>query len=85
MKLICEKNKLTEAVSKVQIATVSSSLPALEGIFFDCKDGYLTLTGYNLEMGVTAAVEAKAEQDGQIFFGNSAENPRKHRFHRNRR
>ena len=68
MKLICEKNKLTEAVSKVQIATVSSSLPALEGIFFDCKDGYLTLTGYNLEMGVTAAVEAKAEQDGQIIM-----------------
>lgn len=68
MKLTCEKNKLTEAVSKVQIATVSCSLPALEGIFFDCKDGYLTLTGYNLEMGITTAVEARAEQDGQVIM-----------------
>lgn len=68
MKLTCEKNKLTEAVSKVQIATSSSSLPALEGIFFECKDGYLTLTGYNLEMGITTAIDAKTEQNGLVIM-----------------
>lgn len=68
MKLTCEKNKLTDAVQKVQIATSSSSLPALEGIFFECKDGYLTLTGYNLEMGITTAIEAKTEQNGLVIM-----------------
>ncbi len=68
MKLICDRLSLLEATAKVQGATQNSSIPALEGIYFSASAGYLTMTGYNLEMGITTAVESQIDQDGSIIL-----------------
>ena len=58
MKFTCEKNALVSAVS-VASRTVAqkSTIPALEGIYI--RAGVkLTLSGYNLETGITISVDA---------------------------
>ena len=58
-----------EGISKVQGAVGSNStIPALEGILFSAGNGYLTLTGYNMEMGITTAIEADIEQPGEVIL-----------------
>ena len=69
MKIKCNKQLLMEGISKVQGAVGSNStIPALEGILFSAGNGYLTLTGYNMEMGITTAIEANIEQPGEVIL-----------------
>lgn len=69
MKIKCDRRKLIEGISKVQGAVgTNSTLPALEGILFSAGNGYLTLTGYNMEMGITTAIEATVEKPGEIIL-----------------
>lgn len=59
MKFTCEKNALVSAIS-VASRTVAqkSTIPALEGIYI--RAGVkLTLSGYNLETGITISVDAE--------------------------
>lgn len=49
MKLTCEKNKLTEAVSKVQIATSSSSRRHLKEYFLNARTDTLPLRDTTLK------------------------------------
>ena len=64
MKFSCDKKNLSEAVFNVSLAVASkSTLIALEGILLVCKDGQLTLTGYNLDLGIIKTIPVSMEQD----------------------
>lgn len=68
MKFTCEKNALVNAVS-VASRTVAqkSTIPALEGIYI--RAGVkLTLSGYNLETGITISVEADIQETGACIM-----------------
>lgn len=53
----CNKLELSEAITNVSKAVPSkSSIPQLEGIKLSLTDNNLTLTGYNLELGITTTV-----------------------------
>lgn len=69
MKFICNRQKLCEAVLNVSRAvTTKSSIPALEGILFQAADQTLTLTGYDLEMGITTVLEADIQEPGDVVI-----------------
>ena len=64
----CQRDTLINAVS-VTSRTVSlkSPIPALEGILVNAGT-VLTLTGYNLETGITISVEADVKEMGAAVF-----------------
>lgn len=69
MKLICETQKLSEICSNVQRAvSTKSSIPAIEGILLEAEDNVLTLTGYDLEVGMITSMEARVEEAGSIIL-----------------
>lgn len=69
MKLICDTQKLSAICSNVQRAVSSkSSIPAIEGILLQAEENELTLTGYNLEVGMITALEARVEERGSIIL-----------------
>ncbi len=69
MKFICNQSVLAEAVNNVLPAVSSkSSLSALEGILIRAEKGTLYLTGYNLELGITKAIEVTAIEDGELIL-----------------
>ena len=68
MKFTCEKALLVSAIS-VASRTVAqkSAIPALEGILV--RAGVkVTLTGYNLETGITVGVDAEVSEGGAAVF-----------------
>ena len=69
MKVICDALALAEACSNVQRAvSTKASIPAIEGILMKAEDHELTLTGYDLEVGITTSIEARVEQEGSIIL-----------------
>lgn len=64
----CRKESLISAISMAS-RTVSqkSTIPALEGILFQAGTA-LTLTGYNLETGISVTVDAEITQPGSAVF-----------------
>ncbi len=64
----CDKDKFINAIS-VASRTVSqkSSISALEGIYVTAGT-LLTLTGYNLETGVSVSMEADVKEMGSAIF-----------------
>ncbi len=69
MKFSCDKKNLSEAVFNVSLAVASkSTLIALEGILLVCKDGQLTLTGYNLDLGIIKTIPVSMEQEGSVVL-----------------
>lgn len=69
MKIICNTSVLAEACNVVQRGVPQkSTLPATEGIFLQAKNSILTLTGYDLEVGITTTIECSAESEGSIVL-----------------
>ena len=69
MKIICDRTLLTNAVTGVsKAATQRSSIPVLEGILLKADGFQLTLTGYDLEMGITTSIEANVLVPGEIVL-----------------
>lgn len=69
MKVTLNKTQLTEAVQGVSRAVSSkSTILALEGILLKAKRNTLTLTGYDLELGITTTIEASVQQEGEIIL-----------------
>ena len=69
MKFECEKSSLAEAIAGVSRAvTMRSSVPALEGILFKAEGNTLTLTGYDLEMGITTKIDARIRDEGAVVL-----------------
>ena len=69
MNIVCDKALLSSAIDGVSKAvTLRSSIPALEGILMKADGFQLTLTGYDLEMGITTTIEANVREPGEIVL-----------------
>lgn len=69
MKFICETSALSTACLNVQRATsTKTSLPSAEGIFINATPDGLSLTGYDLEIGISTSVFAKIEETGSVVL-----------------
>lgn len=68
MKFTCEKAILVSALSVAsRTVAVKNVISALEGIHVSAGM-YLTLTGYNLETGITVKAEAEVLEAGECIF-----------------
>ena len=57
MKFECEKTLLANAIDGVSRAiTNRAAIPVLEGIYLKAEGFTLTLTGYDMEMGITTTI-----------------------------
>ncbi len=71
MKFICEKSILLDAVSKVGRAVpAKSTYPSLEGILLKTGNDTLSLSGYDMEMGITTRIDAEIEEPGSIVLSS---------------
>lgn len=69
MKIICNSAELSEACQNVSRAASSkTAIPAIEGILISAKENSLTLTGYDLEMGITTSIPARIEEEGNLVI-----------------
>ena len=69
MEIYCNKTLLEQAISKTQRAVmVRSSVPALTGLLIEAFDGELSVTGYDLETGVTCKTEANIRIEGSAII-----------------
>ena len=69
MKIICNTSVLAEACNIVQRGVPQkSTLPSTEGIYLQAKNSKLTLTGYDLEVGITTTIECSTETEGSIVL-----------------
>ena len=63
MNIVCDKTLLSAAIDGVSKAvTMRSSIPVLEGILLKAEGFQLTLTGYDLEMGIVTTIEANIKE-----------------------
>ncbi len=69
MKFICNTVELSQACQNVQrAASNKTAIPAIEGILLDASGSQLTLTGYDLEMGITTSIASRVEAQGTIVL-----------------
>ena len=69
MKIICDKTLLSAAIDGVSRAvTLRSTVPVLEGILLKAEGFTLTLTGYDLELGIVTTIEANVLEPGEIVL-----------------
>ncbi|MEG0229093.1 MAG: DNA polymerase III subunit beta [Oscillospiraceae bacterium] len=69
MKIKCSRDLLHESVNNVlKAASAKSSMPALEGILLKTGVSDLTLTGYDLEIGITQTIECDVQTQGEIVL-----------------
>lgn len=68
MKINVFKSDLSAAVSNVSRAVASkASFPALEGLLIKAYGGELSISGYDLEIGMTTTIDATVQQEGEII------------------
>ena len=69
MKIECEKSLLAAAIEGVSRAiTNRSAIPVLEGIYLKAEGFKLTLTGYDMEMGITTTIDCNVLVPGEIVL-----------------
>ncbi len=69
MNIICSRDALYDAVNTVSHAvSAKSTLPALEGILLRAGGSSLYLAGYDMELGITTAIEAQVKTAGDIVL-----------------
>ena len=69
MKFTCNTQLLNEACQNVSRAASSkTTLPSIEGILLKAEGNSLTLTGYDLEVGIITTIEARVEESGSIII-----------------
>ena len=69
LKIICDKTLLSAAIDGVSRAvTPRSTIPALEGILLKAEGFNLTLTGYDMELGIVTTIEANVLEAGDIVL-----------------
>ena len=67
MKFSCEKETLLSLIGTASRAvTGKSAMPLLEGLLIDAAPNSLTLTGYDLSMGIRTTAEADVIESGSI-------------------
>lgn len=69
MKFSCEKLALVSAISLAsRVVAMKSAIAALEGIFVKAGTSGVSVTGYNLETGITANLPAEVQEDGECIM-----------------
>lgn len=69
MRFICDKDKLSEAVSIVsKAASVKSTISALEGIKAEVYNGNIKLSAYDYNIAICANIETETPENGTIIF-----------------
>ena len=69
MIIVCNTAALLDAVSTVSHAVSGkSTLPALEGVLLRAAGSSLYLAGYDMELGITTAIEAQVREAGDIVL-----------------
>ena len=69
MKFSCSRPELYEIVSNVSRAVSGkTSLAVLEGILIRAKSGVLSFLGYDLDLGISAQMDAQVEEEGEIVL-----------------
>ena len=69
MKFECEKTLLASAIEGVSRAiTNRAAIPVLEGIYLKAEGFNLTLTGYDMEMGITTTLECNVLGPGETVL-----------------
>ena len=68
MRFKIERNTLSDALVNASKASSSrSSIPALEGVLINLKNDIITVTGYDLEMGIKCKIKpAEAIEEGEV-------------------
>lgn len=68
MRFTCEKSILADMINQTGRAVSSkSTIPALEGILIQAED-HLTLTGFDLEVGIRTSSAASIEEKGAVVI-----------------
>lgn len=69
MKFSCEKNVILEAMTTTSKAASSkSTIAALEGVLLELNDNALTITGYNLEIGIRTEISVQNGVNGSTVI-----------------
>jgi len=69
VKIICNKEVLLEALSKVfRAVPAQSPIKETTGVFVCGKKGIVTLTGYDLSIGVVCDIEGDVVEEGSIII-----------------
>ncbi len=69
MKFKVERSLFSEVISKLQkVVDLKTSMPVLEGILISAEQGKITMTSYNLEMGMKKEIYAITEVPGEIVI-----------------
>ncbi len=69
MKFISDRQRLSEALTVISRAvSQKTNLTALEGVQIKASENSLTLTGYDLEVGITTSFEAEVSEEGVIVI-----------------
>ena len=70
MKFSCNKDVFLEAVvTTSKAASAKSTIAALEGILLELDNNTLSLTGYNLEIGIRTSIQVESNEKGSIVIG----------------
>lgn len=69
MKFSCEKNVLQNAIGIAsRAAATKSSIPALEGLLLRCESDTLSISAYNMQLGIRTRVSCDVEEDGALVL-----------------
>lgn len=69
MKFSCNRSELSEALNNVTRAVATKTThPAMEGVLIIAQDDRLTLSCYNMEMGITTYMTANIHENGSIVL-----------------
>lgn len=69
MKFSCEKALLQTVINTASRAVSSkSSIPALEGLLLEARNGFLTVSGYNMQLGIRSRFHANVMEEGEIVL-----------------
>lgn len=70
MKFTCERSLLTESLLNIQKAVAQNAVnPALSGVFIKTEnDSTLTMSGYDLQFGITKSIQATVTTPGEIVL-----------------
>lgn len=69
MKFSCQKEIILSAVQTTSKASAGkTTIPALEGILLELDGNTLTITGYNLELGIKTSIQVTGEENGSTVI-----------------
>ncbi|MFC1730961.1 DNA polymerase III subunit beta [candidate division KSB1 bacterium] len=80
MKITCEKEQLTQALSVTEkITGINGTLPILSCVLLIVKNNILTIRSTNIELGIEVYIPIKSEEDGIVavpgnIFYNTIQN-----------